>query len=583
MSLSLALTPLCALAADKPSYADDPLYKRLYEQMLRSFNAADSAAFFSAVNNLEEYLLKQDDLHAYYTQRCNEIVFLMNRQDIFEAYKKGRELSDELREKKLDNEMYMAYNILGHIYRFCGNKEGARRCFHEVLERMEKAGYRESMPPIYMNLVSLEIDDNPSEALRLLDEGLAIAREVSPERVFDIETRRTTAYYSLNDTAQFLKGYDEYKKGVAEGKTSVHGRSMEVYHLAILGKTDEAVALAKAELGAEGVGTIAHIYSNAGRWQEAYEAQRQQMLTSDSLNAILLTNSMRGISDELRLYDAERQIAHNRLITLAICTGLLILLVVALVYIVISRRRHIQQLKRSYQDTLQSDYLKSAFIQNVSHEVRTPLNIITGFAQVIASPDIQVSRSEQQQMAQNMQKNANIITALIDEMLELSHNEATSSVVKDDNVSVNSLLRSLVSDFTSQLNANTTMQLETTLADDFTMKTNEKMLNRIIGTLLSNAAKNTETGSITLKAEALERQLILTVEDTGCGIPANEAEHIFERFVKLDSFKVGIGLGLSLCRVLTQRLGGSVALDTTYTNGARFIVNLPIEYGSSED
>jgi signal transduction histidine kinase len=68
-----------------------------------------------------------------------------------------------------------------------------------------------------------------------------------------------------------------------------------------------------------------------------------------------------------------------------------------------------------------------------------------------------------------------------------------------------------------------------------------------------------------------------TVEDTGCGIPADQAEHIFERFVKLDSFKQGIGLGLPLSRKLAEQLGGLVTLDTSYTSGARFVVTLPFE------
>ena len=94
---------------------------------------------------------------------------------------------------------------------------------------------------------------------------------------------------------------------------------------------------------------------------------------------------------------------------------------------------------------------------------------------------------------------------------------------------------------------------------------------------MDNAIKNTPEGSVSLKADKpSDDKLTLTVEDTGCGIPASEAEHIFERFVKLDTFKEGIGLGLPLCRMLIKKLGGTVRLDTNYTQGARFIVTLPI-------
>jgi signal transduction histidine kinase len=78
-----------------------------------------------------------------------------------------------------------------------------------------------------------------------------------------------------------------------------------------------------------------------------------------------------------------------------------------------------------------------------------------------------------------------------------------------------------------------------------------------------------------VKARHADGQMYIVVEDTGCGVPEGEAEHIFDRFVKLDKFKVGIGLGLSLCRSTARRLGGNVVLDTTYKQGARFVVTLP--------
>ena len=93
----------------------------------------------------------------------------------------------------------------------------------------------------------------------------------------------------------------------------------------------------------------------------------------------------------------------------------------------------------------------------------------------------------------------------------------------------------------------------------------------------SNAIKNTTEGSIVLKTAADDTQLTITVEDTGCGIAPEEADHIFERFVKLDDFKEGLGLGLPLCRMIAKRMGGNVILDTSYSPGARFIITLPLQ------
>lgn len=175
-----------------------------------------------------------------------------------------------------------------------------------------------------------------------------------------------------------------------------------------------------------------------------------------------------------------------------------------------------------------------------------------------------------------MRKNTKLITSLVDEMLMLSLNEAEGNARKDDKVEVNDLLRDLLQENQSIVQYGVALHFETQVDDDFAFMTNENMLKNIVNALIDNAAKNTEKGSITLKADANEEVFTLTVEDTGCGIPPNEAERVFERFVKLNTFKEGIGLGLSLCRTLAERLSGSIRLDTTYTQGARFVVTIPI-------
>ena len=576
-TILLALTMLLAIgqaqAAD--DYKQSPEYLALRDSVHHAFNNADSIRFFPALKRLQDYLLQQGDLHAYYTQRCNEIVFQLNRQRVIEAYMLGRQLSIELREKGLDNEMYMAYNMLGHINRYCGNKESAKRNFRTVIDMMEKGGYYESMPPIYMNLVNVELDDDPEEASHLLDKAKEIAEKYSPERVFDIETRKTLIYYNSGDIPKFLEGYKAYKEGVAEGKSSVHGRTMEVYYLALMGKTDEAVALARRDLGDEGHDAITKIFEQSGRWQEAYQSLRQEMESKDSVNNVVLANSMRGIREELRFYDVERQSQRRLTIGLTVAALLLGLLAVAMAYIIFARRRHMRQLKKAYDHALESDKTKSAFIRNVTHEVRTPLNIISGFAQVISDPNMVTGPEERAHIAEMMQKNTQLITSLVDEMLELSLNEnAPEAVAKDDVVEVNDLLRDILQENEYKVNKAVKLQFESDLSEDISLQTNEGMLKRVINLLLDNANKYTKKGSITLKASANDEQIILTVEDTGSGIPADAAEHIFERFFKVDSFREGLGLGLPLCRTIINRLGGTVDLDNSYQQGARFVVKI---------
>lgn len=562
-------------AAD--DYKETPEHLTLRDSMLHAFNDGDSARFFRHVKNLQNYLLEKNDLHAYYTQRCNEIVFLLNQQSVIEAYKLATTLSQELLQRKLDKEMYMAYNMMGHIYNYSGNLENAKECFWEVIHRLEKSGYQESMPPIYINLVNVEMSlNNTDEAMKLIDKAAEIAD--SPQRLFDIETRRTLLYYSLGDMEKFNEGYLAYKEGKAKGLSSVHGRELEVYYTAGQGRIDEAINMALKDLTpTQGYEAIIKIYERAGLWQKAYEYLKLENKASDSINTIILSNSMQGIQNEMKVHEAARKASRYFIFGLLATIVLLILLLLALSYIYNSRRRHMKQLERAYQHALESDKMKAAFIQTISHEIRTPLNIINGYAQVLSSPDFDLSASERKDIAQTMMKNTNDITSLVNETLELSSTETGVIAEKKDKVQLHRLIGDEMHKFQKHTGNKLQMNYHSSLASDYELMTSEVLLRRIINTLIDNAIKNTPEGSITVSTSVANKVLTINIEDTGTGIPEGEEEHIFERFVKLDDFKKGLGLGLPLCRALCRRLEGNVVLDKSYQGpGARFVVTLPL-------
>jgi signal transduction histidine kinase len=120
------------------------------------------------------------------------------------------------------------------------------------------------------------------------------------------------------------------------------------------------------------------------------------------------------------------------------------------------------------------------------------------------------------------------------------------------------------------------VELHTPVADDFCIKTNLECLKRMLGCLLENAVKFTEKGKISLTVKQAERVVHFIVEDTGCGISPEALPHIFDRFSKADEFKKGLGLGLAYCFETAQKLDGSLEYDTTYTNGCRFVLILPL-------
>lgn len=577
-SIVITLQAIClsvGIVHAQPQKNKDPKYVALRDTLVYYFNNDDSIHFYAALRDLENYLLAHDDLHGYYTQRCNEIIFLMNRQQIFEAYKLSRKLIAELQEKKLDSEMYMAVNMMGHINSYCGNIEAAKANFREVIERMEEQGYYESMPPIYMNIVNLTLTDNAEEALSLLDKAREIAVKYSPERVFDIDTRKTVSYFSADKKDLFLKGYEVYRKGVEEGQSSVHGRLVEVYHEAAIGNTEKAVEMAR-QLGDDGHEAITIIYEKAGMWEKAFNALNDLMVANDSITNVVLINSMQGLQDDMASYEREREVARARMIGLTVIIVLLFMLVLALFYIVNSRRRHTAQLRSAYEHALESDKMKRAFIRNVSHQIRTPLNIVSGFSQLLADPTMQPSIEERRMHADMISKNTELITSLVDEILELSENESTTSIDKNDVVQVCPLLHAVQAENSEQLSEKIKMTVDCMVDENFAFRSNAKVLKRVLNILIENAKKYTIAGTITLAAQLDERQLIMSVTDTGIGISEADAERIFESFVKLDDFKEGLGLGLSLCRVLVKHLGGVVSLDTTYRQGARFVITLPV-------
>ena len=131
----------------------------------------------------------------------------------------------------------------------------------------------------------------------------------------------------------------------------------------------------------------------------------------------------------------------------------------------------------------------------------------------------------------------------MDEIIGLSLIDSTDQMSKNDEPKINDMLRGLQAEYKDYVTEETEINLETELDEDFKLKTNENMLRRIMACLMENAAKYTTKGIITLRAKTENNLLKLTVEDTGSGIPVEEAERIFDRFVKLDSFKEGIGLG----------------------------------------
>ena len=227
--------------------------------------------------------------------------------------------------------------------------------------------------------------------------------------------------------------------------------------------------------------------------------------------------------------------------------------------------------------------MKDSFIQHVSHEIRTPLNVVTGFAQVITNNDYTLDDESRNHMLKEINKNTQEITYIVNELLEVAENESREYYPKEDILHVNSFFYKLLHDGEMYNTNHLTLNYSSTVDNNFTIKTNRRVLEKVIIQLLMNALKFTPEGTVTMDIQPSSNNDMLRVmiTDTGIGIPEEHRDHIFERFYKVDTFKPGFGLGLTISRKLAVLLGGSLVLDNEYRNGSRFVLYLPIEKETS--
>lgn len=221
--------------------------------------------------------------------------------------------------------------------------------------------------------------------------------------------------------------------------------------------------------------------------------------------------------------------------------------------------------------------MKSRFIANISHEIRTPLNAVLGFSQVLISDEVELSPEEKKQYGELIMANSELLLKLINDVLDISKIDAGKMQFNIEQVDAVALIHTAAMSAT----ANKSPNIEIHANSDFEslmIKTDKNRLMQVISNLLNNAKKCTDSGSITVSLDKVPDQdmISISVTDTGCGIPKEKAEVVFERFKKLDSFRQGTGLGLSICKAIVEQLGGKIWVDTSYTDGARFTFTHPI-------
>ena len=217
------------------------------------------------------------------------------------------------------------------------------------------------------------------------------------------------------------------------------------------------------------------------------------------------------------------------------------------------------------------DRLKSAFLANMSHEIRTPLNAIVGFSDLLVETE---ELAERQEYIKIVRENNDLLLQLISDILDLSKIEAGTFEFTNGDVDVNLLCEDIVRSMGMKAKEEVELVLDNHLPVCHVISDRNR-IHQVISNFVNNAMKFTSEGSIHVGYKLKDGELEFYVEDTGIGIEKEQLPHIFERFVKLNSFVHGTGLGLSICQSIVEQLGGRIGVDSEKGKGSRFWFTIP--------
>lgn len=336
---------------------------------------------------------------------------------------------------------------------------------------------------------------------------------------------------------------------------------------------------------------------NSGRTSQALQIAKQIAENIDSVNNYESQHNAAELAIVYETQEKERQIEEQRAQLsyqrMAALAAVLLASVLFLAVFIYFRHRAAMKLEEKNRElelknceltvanarAEDSSRMKTNFIQQISHEIRTPLNILSGFTQVLTASGLELDDATRQEANEKIMENTKRITGLVNKMLELSDINSQAVIEMTDDVTPAEIAAKAASDsgIVSAAHIQFDLKIDDNIGEQVRIHTNERQAVRTLELLLDNAQKFTKQGRVVLSVGKTQDGFVaFSVEDTGIGVPAYEAERIFGEFVQLDEYYDGTGIGLAVARSIARRLGGDVKLDINYANGARFVMTLPL-------
>lgn len=368
------------------------------------------------------------------------------------------------------------------------------------------------------------------------------------------KTETTVAYNKIQEFEEFFELVGDYAKvGYAHFNIlSGHGYAQKSWYRNV-GEADEAPL-------SDIFGTYRHFHPDDRTLLIRFLDDARKGLTTK------LSKEMRVLRE-----DGAYTWTHVNLLVKKYAPQDRIIEIISINYDITELKRTEEMLVKARDKAEASDRLKSAFLANMSHEIRTPLNAIVGFSSLLTSTE---SAAEKELYNSLIGHNNKLLLNLINDVIDLSKIESGYLELRPDWVNLTELLDESVAEYVHQVPSGVEL-LTNYPAHDSLVELDSLRIKQILSNFLSNALKNTATGHVEVFYEVDHQSVRIGVKDTGRGIPQNMLEKIFERFEKLDSFAQGAGLGLSICKLIVEKMNGRVLVDSQLGIGTTFVIELP--------
>ena len=473
---------------------------------------------------------------------------------------------------------------LGQTFQNSGNLLMAKLFYQKACDEAET---EQELLTARLSLADIQKFTEPVEAQRINDLCEETTVKYPGLRQKYLVTNATISFL-LNNKNAFSKTYKEYQNLCQNNDTlsQEYDIILKAMNEALGGYYHEALRT----LDKPGIGIVIrhtlriHIFEMSGNKQKAIDELRRRAASIDSLGTRFYEGNVNESNITASMTRAQEQ-AEKHSSRLTKLNIIMLAVIVIMIYLCLLMYRREQkklekkneQLRIALKMAGESDEMKKEFVKRVSHEIRTPLNAITGFNEILNNSEIELGKEERSDLMNRINENVKAITSIVDELLQVANAESIIEYAKDDTILCNKFFSELLYSHKKDVSASIELEYTTQLLNRFTILSNENAVRKIVEHLIHNAIKFTQKGTITLNCSEKKGMVYLTITDTGCGIPADKQTFIFEQFVKVDEFQQGIGLGLTVARNVAQKLGGDLVLDKDYTDGARFVLTLPVK------